>query len=302
MLYPSASSLENQRPHQSSLVIAECEGGRTKHTKQDSTDGFERAKRASLTWRLARISHQNFESITTMWVLLRSFGALAWLAVIVQASSLHLHQNRKTMRGGSLDTAAPKLRKYGESDRMPSLFNDGEQDYDLYSACLAATEGLRRLRDRDLAEEVQNTRDAEEAARNRKQIAVRYIQNSGKVLRALGMSVGHFNELGREVSKDDRLKEKVSSRRRRNCHCIYFAPAWSLHVGTVLRIYYTTDSHRIFPNAPLSRSSNKPICTEWRLRFTSIVHPFSTRGRPRRVLRNTCRISSGIKSNCFVRV
>lgn len=92
---------------------------------------------------------------------------------------------------------------------MPSLFTQEEETYDRYAACLAATEGLRRLRDRDMTEEVEGIGDPEEVAKKRKQIAVQYVQNSGKVLRALGMSVGKFNELGKEISRDSKLKEKV---------------------------------------------------------------------------------------------
>ena len=90
-------------------------------------------------------------------------------------------------RGGSVQpVSGQKLRKYAESDRMPSLFADSEETYDRYAACLAATEGLRRLRDRDIAEEVQGIRDPQEVALKRKQISAQYVQNSGKVLRALG--------------------------------------------------------------------------------------------------------------------
>ena len=89
------------------------------------------------------------------------------------------------------------------------MFSSEEETYDRYAACLAATEGLRRLRDRDMTEEVQGVRDPEEITKKRKQIASQYVSNSGKVLRALGMSVGKFNELGKEISRDSKLKEKV---------------------------------------------------------------------------------------------
>jgi hypothetical protein len=105
---------------------------------------------------------------------------------------------------------------------MPSLFMPEESLYDRYAACLAATEGLRRIRDRDLAEEVtlragfgtaadssssvpgaSATRDTE------RQINLRYLQNSERVLKALGMSINQFNDLGRQVTQDEKLREKV---------------------------------------------------------------------------------------------
>ena len=113
------------------------------------------------------------------------------------------------MRGGSYDPSGPKLRKYAETDRMPSLFSSEEETYDRYAACLAATEGLRRLRDRDIMDELQGIRDPEQASQKRRQIATQYVQNSGKVLRALGMTVGQFNELGKQIAQDPKLKEKV---------------------------------------------------------------------------------------------
>jgi hypothetical protein len=101
------------------------------------------------------------------------------------------------------------MRKYAETDRMPSLFSSDDDTYDRYAACLAATEGLRRLRDRDLTDELQGLRDPDQVAQKRRQIAAQYVQNSSKVLRALGMSVGQFNELGKEIAQDPKLKEKV---------------------------------------------------------------------------------------------
>eukprot|EP00523_Entomoneis_sp_CCMP467_P008813 CAMPEP_0168736340 /NCGR_PEP_ID=MMETSP0724-20121128/9810_1 /TAXON_ID=265536 /ORGANISM="Amphiprora sp., Strain CCMP467" /LENGTH=326 /DNA_ID=CAMNT_0008783535 /DNA_START=42 /DNA_END=1023 /DNA_ORIENTATION=+ len=104
-------------------------------------------------------------------------------------------------------------------DRMPSLFSDEEELYDRYAACLAATEGLRRIRDRDLADLFQTTQNSvalgepvlppEEQARRRKRIVQSYIQNSGKVLRAMGMPVKQFNELGREIAQSEKLKGRI---------------------------------------------------------------------------------------------
>ena len=140
---------------------------------------------------------------------------LVWIAVGTAASNLHAppaHNRRPLPRGGANLEPVAKLRKFAETDRMPSLFSEEEETYDRYAACLAATEGLRRLRDRDIVEEVQGIRDPDEAAQKRRQIAAQYVQNSGKVLRALGMSVTKFNELGKEINQDLKLKEKVRQR------------------------------------------------------------------------------------------
>jgi len=49
-----------------------------------------------------------------------------------------------------------------------------------------------------------------EAADEKKRIRAEYVINSGKVLKAMGMSVSQFNQLGRQVNEDEVLKEKVS--------------------------------------------------------------------------------------------
>eukprot|EP00977_Amphora_coffeiformis_P018843 scaffold6754_cov148-Amphora_coffeaeformis.AAC.9 len=144
-------------------------------------------------------------------LLRRSCWMILWAAVATTASNLYaLPPHRKPVRGGNLEPAGHRvLRKYSETDHMPSLFSEEEETYDRYAACLAATEGLRRLRDRDITDEMHAATDAEDAKQKRKQIAAQYVQNSGKVLRALGMSVSEFNELGKVIAKNDRLKEKV---------------------------------------------------------------------------------------------
>lgn len=112
------------------------------------------------------------------------------------------------IRGGAATktmTEKTLKRLTSEDGAMPSLFGPEESEYDRYAACLAATEGLRRIRDKDLAQARAKGRtgDAE------KHIKAQYVQNSSKVLRALGMSVSQFNELGREIAQDEQLKDKV---------------------------------------------------------------------------------------------
>lgn len=90
-------------------------------------------------------------------------------------------------------------------DRMPSLFAPQEVHYDRYAACLAATEGLRRLRDKALAKEGRQRTMNESQER----IHAEYVLSSSKVLKAMGMSVTQFNQLGRQIGQDSALKEKV---------------------------------------------------------------------------------------------
>jgi hypothetical protein len=151
---------------------------------------------------------------------------VAHFLVFVKATTVHIpsstEMNRRanlSVRGGKVDTSPvnPKLpKRFVDNSRMPSLFTSEEGVYDKYAACLAATEGLRRLRDQDVAQEIQRavaadttggSVDVNEAQRH---ITAQYVQNAGKVLRALGMSINQFNELGRQIAQDKGLKEKVS--------------------------------------------------------------------------------------------
>ena len=102
---------------------------------------------------------------------------------------------------------------------VPKLFqSEGDEIYDRYAACLAATEGLRRIRDRtiqhqqdgelsqsnDKSRAKKNNREAEESA------LTTYVESASKVIESMGLPVSEFNEIGRKVCKDSALKEKVS--------------------------------------------------------------------------------------------
>lgn len=159
----------------------------------------------------------------------------------VEATAVHVpkHYHGKKMnfcvscRGGAGEVASSKaFRRFAEDSRMPSLFLPEESLYERYAACLAATEGLRRIRDRDLAEEEARQRQLKKrqasnnssnnlstslSSRRRDvmsdrvhEIESQYVKNSERVLRALGLSVHRFNELGKEVSEDPMLRERVS--------------------------------------------------------------------------------------------
>jgi hypothetical protein len=84
--------------------------------------------------------------------------------------------------------------------------------FDRYAACLAATEGLRRIRDRDLSEEAQHKgyiNKGGAVSEGERDITQTYIKNSSRVLKALGMTIQQFNELGQHIAQDDRLREKI---------------------------------------------------------------------------------------------
>ena len=162
----------------------------------------------------------------TMWTTLLVIFLLA--LVHADASAVAAPAYHNTRAQSSRVISSPKMRRViGDNmplDEMPSLFSSEEEIFDRYAACLAATEGLRRIRDRDLAEELQKSQGDDEStstlddfiaqqAKNRRKIAQAYIKNSGRVLRAMGMSVKQFNELGGEIAQDSKLKGKVRQTR-----------------------------------------------------------------------------------------
>ena len=129
----------------------------------------------------------------------------------------------------------PKKEAESQHDKMPSLFTrDEEKQYDTYAACLAATESLRRMRDSKVKNKKGTAVDAEDKSwmamlkpssessgngendstseEEHKRACAEYVLNSGKAINALGLSVTQFNQLGREVSKNKNLKEKVSEK------------------------------------------------------------------------------------------
>jgi hypothetical protein len=147
--------------------------------------------------------------------------------VFVQATTVHVPTSTETNRRANLSARGGKteyspvdpkmMKKFADNSRMPSLFTPEQGVYDKYAACLAATEGLRRLRDQELAQEVKrasaentSTGGSVDVREAQQHVTAQYVQNAGKVLRALGMSINQFNELGREIAQDNTLKEKVS--------------------------------------------------------------------------------------------
>jgi hypothetical protein len=130
-------------------------------------------------------------------------------------------------------------------DTMPSIFRiPSEEKYDRYAAALALTEGLRRIRDVDIAraEKVYKQTPRRERSSSQKittaaaanddtnstttaaaklspkqvleiakqQAESSFLLQSTKAVKSLGMTVAQFNQIGREVLSDPALKERVS--------------------------------------------------------------------------------------------
>lgn len=115
------------------------------------------------------------------------------------------------------DAVAPGRRSLQQSNGrlIPTLFSAEDVKYDRYAACLAATEGLRRLRDRQIAEEakpdhVGQRRGSRKRRQEAKKMAVAsYFRDSSSVVEAMGMPVVEFNEIGRVLCQDLTLKQTV---------------------------------------------------------------------------------------------
>ncbi len=132
-------------------------------------------------------------------------------------------------------------------DTMPSIFRiPSEEKYDRYAAALALTEGLRRIRDVDIARAEKVYKQTPRRERNsssssqkittaianddtnstatvaaklspkqvleiaKQQAESSFLLQSTKAVKSLGMTVAQFNQIGREVLSDPALKERVS--------------------------------------------------------------------------------------------
>lgn len=118
-----------------------------------------------------------------------------------------------------------------DNQKMPSLFNKQDEDqYDKYAACLAATDGLRQIRDNLLSNNSGNasgnrswsdllnfSNDGKGQERYSRKVAqeeckracTQYVLDSSNVVKALGLSVSQFNQLGREIGKNPGLKKRI---------------------------------------------------------------------------------------------
>lgn len=128
-------------------------------------------------------------------------------------------------------------------DTMPSIFRlPSEEKYDRYAAALAITEGLRKIRDADVARAEKIYKQTPRRARNNHEVTTvsddknstmksqqpetlspkkmlentkqqaesAFLLQSTKAVKSLGMTVAQFNQIGREVLSDPALKERVS--------------------------------------------------------------------------------------------
>mmetsp|Transcript_28329 Transcript_28329/g.32370 ORF Transcript_28329/g.32370 Transcript_28329/m.32370 type:complete len:300 (-) Transcript_28329:22-921(-) len=135
------------------------------------------------------------------------FSLLAFLSIHVVVASSTTNNNRLSSLS-SKDLQIGDSSNSGLGEPMPSLFGEGEDRYDKYAKCLAATEGLRKMRDTKLNS---NRREKSSSSKDEKEerIATEYAMHSAKVLESFGMTVKQFNDLGKQVGKSTDLKEKV---------------------------------------------------------------------------------------------
>ncbi|KAL7501504.1 hypothetical protein ACHAWT_010078 [Skeletonema menzelii] len=137
-----------------------------------------------------------------------------------------------------------QLRSGPNRDTMPSIFRiPSEEKYDRYAAALAITEGLRKIRDADVARAEKIYKQTPRSARNnspkpttttdsnstaaasavaeplspketlelsKQQAESAFLIQCTKAVKSLGMTVAQFNQIGREVLSDPALKERVS--------------------------------------------------------------------------------------------
>jgi Domain of unknown function (DUF4168) len=118
------------------------------------------------------------------------------------------------VRGGNVWAVAamflcilPTLLLAEKSRLMPTLFSKHDIQYDRYAACLAATEGLRRIRDAAIAE--RSGRRGRTAAAAQDEARVRYVRDAEGVVNALGMSIVEYNRIGSQLARDRALRDKV---------------------------------------------------------------------------------------------
>jgi hypothetical protein len=104
-------------------------------------------------------------------------------------------------------------------NKMPSIFRPEEEKYDRYSAALAVTEGLRRVRDAEIEKRGGNKKKNEEKKKNAES---EFLLQTTKAVKALGLTVAQFNEIGREVLGDEVLKERVSCRIDESVSCVLY--------------------------------------------------------------------------------
>lgn len=199
-------------------------------THRHSYDPLVRLPNMTNTTRKTTGAHWHWHLSILLWMIWQKTTCVSSSAVSApetdrRQQALAREQPLAAFRGGSGDrttatSSRSKLfRRFADDSRMPSLFTRREEEiFDKYAACLAATEGLRRIRDAELLAAKEALKEGSSSAEltktktmleAEKHITAKYVQNSSKILKALGMPVGQFNDLGRVISKDPALKRKV---------------------------------------------------------------------------------------------
>ncbi len=137
---------------------------------------------------------------------------------------------RAPKRGGGV-AAAAAASSVATGETMPSIFRiPSEERYDRYAAALSVTEGLRRVRDAEIASsaegggrrswlggtgassspEEKSDEDASSRAARKKRAEASYLLQRARAIKSLGMTAAQFNQIGREVISDPALRERVS--------------------------------------------------------------------------------------------
>ena len=121
-----------------------------------------------------------------------------------------LKKKRALKTATSIKSKLNKPIKIDDSmNKMPTIFHEDEQKYDRYAAALAVTEGLRRVRDAEV-ERIQKSNKKNKTKEAIKSAEGEFLLQSTKAVKALGLTVAQFNDIGREVLGENTLKERVS--------------------------------------------------------------------------------------------
>jgi len=121
-----------------------------------------------------------------------------------------LEEMESNRRNNNLSVSTTVTTTTNNVEKMPSVFTEeSDKIYDKYAACLAATEGLRRVLQTTkekypfFSTKKQEQKDALQRAYKE------YLEQSSEVITSLGLSVTEFNQLGKQVNNNSALKEKV---------------------------------------------------------------------------------------------
>jgi hypothetical protein len=122
-------------------------------------------------------------------------------------------------RGGSQEGSGASVedenvRSHGSPrgrEQMPCLFGPEEAQYDRYAACLAATEGIRKMREKAVMKKSKSLKKGDDTE-DEKRADAEFVLRNCNIVESLGMSVDQFNQLGHKVMENPKLKEKVSPR------------------------------------------------------------------------------------------